>query len=173
MKGIVIITVSVFVCSAALASEPIAPGWDIGGRDPASYEVGSDQTSFHSSPESYTIKSLNVDLSNQVNGVFLKSVDATDYKGKRVQITAYVKTEHPDKTGNTSYFYASTGHGSNEVYKWVDREEGWQQVNLVFDVADTTTEFEYGISLWGEGQLWVDDISLSTVDESVALDPGT
>lgn len=172
MKGIALIILSIFVLSTAEASGPMPPGWEKGGREPVSYEVGIDATHFHTNPNSYYIKSIKEDVRNLVNGVFFQLIDATAYKGKRIRITASVKTEHPDKSGNTSYFYVSD-HGAHEIYKWVDREKDWHQVSLIFDVADTTTKFEYGISLWGKGQLWADDVNLAIVDNSVLLDPGS
>jgi len=47
---------------------------------------------------------------------------------------------------------------------------GWTPITHVFDVAKPI-EGDYGIGLWGSGWLWIDDVSLEKVDDSVALTP--
>jgi len=48
---------------------------------------------------------------------------------------------------------------------------GWTPVTYVFDVAeeDAEKEFSLYVGLWGDGRLWVDDMSLELVDQSIEL----
>ena len=145
-------------------------GWTKRGREADSYEVGIDDKFYHTAPRSYYIRSVSAALSNKVNGTLIQKLDASDYKGKRIRLCAFVKSAYQKKKGNTSYFFVA-GHAPNEIYRWINGDLAWHRVSFVFDVSDSSRSFQYGVSLWGKGIVWLDDVKFEVVDKGVALNP--
>lgn len=143
--------------------------WVIGGSSSNSYEIGVDNNSFYSVAPSFYIKSTSENIKNDVNGTLTQRLKPDKYKGKRIKISAYVKSEYPEKIGNTSYFYIS-GHSDEDAVKTIYNTKDWQQLAFVVDIPETAKYFDYGVSLWGTGQIWIDDLKIKIVDKSVPLD---
>jgi hypothetical protein len=109
----------------------------------------------------------------------MQSVQADDYKGKRVRLSGWVKAagiaewaglwmrvDGPAAPG--SNFPASLAF-DNMQDRPIKGTTGWTRHNIVLDVAPEATFISFGILLRGVGQAWIDDLSLETVGKDVPL----
>jgi hypothetical protein len=107
----------------------------------------------------------------------MQSISADQYRGKRLELAADLKTE------------AASGMGS--IWMRVDRSPGqsirfdnmgqrradgalkgtvdWTARKIVLDVPDEATSIHFGILLQGSGKVWVKDFRLQEVSQDVAL----
>lgn len=107
----------------------------------------------------------------QHQGVLQQSVKADAYRGRRVRLTGHIKT------------IAEEGH----MWMRVDGDSGitssdymelrpirgntdWHEYQIVLDVPADAHGLTFGVMLNGAGELWIDDVALAVVGETV---PGT
>jgi hypothetical protein len=110
----------------------------------------------------------------------LQWVRADRYRGKRVRLSAYLKTKvagvtEPNKDGEQSgvhlFFYAD---GRTQRLSSADtsgeRPKGtvdWRKYEFVIDVPEEAVLLQFGLELFGPGQLWLDDVELNVVGKEV------
>ncbi|MCH8146815.1 MAG: hypothetical protein IH987_02340, partial [Planctomycetes bacterium] len=104
-------------------------------------------------------------------GNLMQSVDAAPYHGKIVRYRAAVRTSvsHPlrvqlwmrvDRPDGTGGFFDNM----NDRPITADH---WQSFEIVGEVADDAKDIKIGVFVMGEGQAWIDDVSLEIVGDFV------
>jgi hypothetical protein len=105
-------------------------------------------------------------------GTWLRSIDAAPYRGKRVRLSAYTKTEGAIQRAD---FWArvqaadSPSDGSGLGAQWIrlPATSGWEHLEIVLDVNPAGTMLQYGVGVAGPGKLWVDAPKLEIVAADV------
>lgn len=96
-------------------------------------------------------------------------VAADDYRGKRVRLTGWLKTENADSAvlwmrvdGNRR-----TLGFDNMLNRAVTGTTEWKQFEVVLDVPTEAVNVVIGAFLSGRGQMWADDLKLEIVGNDV------
>ncbi len=145
-------------------------GWGGGGEG---YELRVDRTVKHGGKASGSIKSTATEPTWY--GAFTQAFNPDDYRGKRLRMTAYVKSkdvenhaglwmriESIDGKGN---YCLSTDMMGDRPIKGTD---DWKQYETVLDVPnEDSVQIFFGALLAGKGQVWVDDFKFEVVDKAV------
>jgi hypothetical protein len=106
----------------------------------------------------------------------MRVADAAPYRGKRVRMSAWVKTrgatERADFWGRVQAA-DSPGDGPGLGGRWtrLPAASDWQSTQIVFDVAAQAATLNYGVGVAGPGDLWVDAPSLEVVGADVPITP--
>lgn len=114
-----------------------------------------------------------------------QTIDADNYKGKRVRLTGYLKTRNVD---NWSGLYLRINGpkqklpDGKEKYTLIARDNMYNRslkgtndftrCELVLDVPDSADNIVYGAILTGPGQIWFDRMKLDVVDKNVPVTEG-
>jgi hypothetical protein len=107
-------------------------------------------------------------------GTWMRQVDATDYRGKRVRITASVRTQGATRRVD---FWAraqakdSPGDGSGLGGDWqqLPPDSEWIEKEIVLDVPMKTDRIEYGVGVAGPGKVWLESAKVEAVGSDVPL----
>ena len=105
-------------------------------------------------------------------GTWVRSIDAAPYRGKRVRLSAYTKTEGATQRAD---FWArvqaadSPADGSGLGAQWIrlPATSGWEHLEIVLDVNPAGAMLQYGVGVAGPGKLWVDAPKLEVVAADV------
>jgi hypothetical protein len=102
-------------------------------------------------------------------GVLIQVVDATDYRGQRVRVTASLK--HTDARGDLwvrVQSYDSPADGPGLAWRRVAfaGAHDWQDHAIVLDVPAAGDELQIGAGLRGAGTLWLDDVQLERATDA-------
>jgi hypothetical protein len=162
MRAIVITLALSAVVSASVK------GWFLSGsgHEASEYEMGIDRDVVHSGRASAYLKSI---AQKPQEAALMQMISADRYRGKRVRISAWIKTERVDAMAAVGARVESAdGRG---VYAY-GREElkgtnDWQRREVVLDVDPAAARIALGMGLWGTGQAWIDDVNVDIVDRSV------
>lgn len=166
-----IITVAVMATlGSTSAAQSLSSGWFEAGSHPADYDTGLDRASAFTGNASGYVRS------NKANpqgfGTYMQMFDATEYRGRRLRLSAYVKAEQVkswaglwmridrDKTP------VAFDNMQNRAIK--DTQE-WTQHAIVLDVDSQATAVAFGVLLAGPGAVWVDDIKFDIVGADVRV----
>jgi serine/threonine-protein kinase len=165
-----ILAVSCFVFSvfagAALAERP--RDWFGGGKD---YELTTDTEVKHGGKSSGVVRST-ADPP-EAFGTLTQGCQAVKYRGKRVRLSGWVKSERVEGWSGLWMRIDSKDKGGlafdNMNNRAIKGTSDWAQFNTVLDVPDTAEQFFYGCLLAGKGKVWVDDMKLEEVGADVAV----
>jgi len=144
------------------------PGWDFGSDHPDDYEHGLDRTYSAGGAAAY-IKSRNA----QPRGVatLVQIIDPTPYAGKRIRVTALLRSSGVDQSAGLLFVVAGQGAmpSENSQNLTLHGTNDWGRHAVVFDVPDGTAQMAVGFGLFGPGAVWADDFSITVVETSVPL----
>ncbi len=145
-------------------------GWGGGGQD---YELRVDRTVKHTGKASGSIKSTATEPTWY--GAFTQAFKPDDFRGKRLRMTAYVKSKDVENhaglwmrieaiDGKGNYSLSSDFMGDRPIKGTND----WKQYEVVLDVPkEDSAQIFFGVLLAGKGQVWVDDFKFEAVDKAV------
>ena len=101
-------------------------------------------------------------------GNLMQSVDATPYRGRRVRLRAAVRAEVAG-SGNQAQLWLRVDRKGGEAGFFDNMQDrpivraGWQDYQIVGDVADDAEGISLGLMLLGSGRAWLDAVSFEIV----------
>jgi bla regulator protein BlaR1 len=146
-------------------------GWWKNGTDNAStYIAGVDRTQTHEGLPSAYVKSIPPSIEGF--GGMMQMCSAENFVGKRLRLSAWMKTEKANDGGAHLWFRVD-GKEKNELLQF-DNMDGrsvkgtndWKPYTVVLDVPANAAALAYGFFVTGTGQVWVSDVKI----EEVGLD---
>ena len=143
-------------------------GWSTADGDAQQYVVGIDPTVAHLGQASGSIESL-VPKPGGL-GLLHQTVQAGEYRNKRVRISGYLKADRLD--GEASFYLTIYGQQDQMIYansRSIEHSTDWEQFWFVLNVPVNSDRIEYGLALRGEGQAWIDDVHMEDVEDNVEL----
>jgi hypothetical protein len=141
-------------------------GWGGGGKD---YELSRDKDVKHGGKSSGSVKSKGDDPEGF--GTLTQVFRAEKYQGKRLKMTAFVKSEDVD--GWAGLWMRIDGKEKtglafdNMQQRAIQGTTDWQKYEIVLDVPEEAEEIYFGFLVSGKGKGWVDDIKFETVGDDV------
>lgn len=153
------------------------PGWFKAGSKPKEYTMGSDPSVVMTGKASGFIRG-NPDADSDGFGTYMQMFSAKDYLGKRIRLSAYVKTEGVENW--TSLWMRVDGAGQdgnrksiafdNMLKRQIKGTQNWTRHSIVLDVdATQATNIAFGVMLSGKGTVWIDDVRFETVGPDVPV----
>jgi hypothetical protein len=174
-------------------NRPFVAGWKAGGKNARTaeeYSAEIDRRTTHAGNASAALRSR---VDSPTETFYLTQVVGADnYRGKRVRLSGYAKTDlearpegkrpaspsgeeetsRPDGLRLWLVILNDDNKSLGSDIMWnrpVVGSTGWTRYDIVIDVPPGATKLSFGASLKGKGAAWVDDLKLETVDLTVAL----
>jgi hypothetical protein len=144
-------------------------GWFVAGDTPQDYEFGVDQEVAYSGKASGYIKSRGLPRGF---GTLMQMIKANIYRGKRLRISAYLKSE---KVARASMWMRVDGAEEkilsfdNMLDRSITGTTNWTKYDIVLEVPPESIHIAFGVILAGQGHVWVDNISLEPVGTDVPV----
>ena len=146
--------------------------WFKNGSKTDAYVVGSDPTQSHVKPISAYIKSIEPEIDGF--GGMMQTFSAEDYRGKRVRLSAWVKSENVKGTANVWMRVDGPGSGSGQSLQFDNMKgrevvgtTGWTQHSVVLDVPAEALAIAMGFFVSGTGHAWFNNASFEVVGTDV------
>lgn len=150
------------------------PGWWRAGSNPAGYLVSLDRAVRHRGRASARLKSNGESPTGF--GSLMQVSNADDYRGKRVRMSAWIKSEKVvSHSGLWMRVDGSNGDASKPLASDTMQDRGivgtrdWQKYEIVLEVPTEAVDIAFGAHLSGSGTLWIDDVHFEGVNDSVPV----
>ncbi|MGG0664570.1 AraC family transcriptional regulator [Viridibacillus arvi] len=145
-------------------------GWSLSGTNPELYDFVVDGDVFHTGTKSGLLFAKG-EANAQQFATIMQGFQANDYKGKRLKLSCYIKTENVLKCGawlridNTS---GDTIQFDNMDNRSIQGTTDWNHYSIILDVSEESASIHFGVLLIGTGKVWADGFRFEEVNEKVA-----
>jgi len=151
---------------------PALKGWGISGGGRAHYDVKLDRAERHGGAASARFEPRV--SAPKGYGTLMQVLSAEPYRGQRVRMRAFVKGKGIDGRADLwlrvqGLDAPADGPGLGGGHERFSASFDWKPCTVVFDVPDDGKEIQMGVGLDAHGTLWLDDVSLEAVPDSVPL----
>ncbi len=154
-----------------VAGDDSLPGWVMSGGARAEYEIKLDPDVTRDGHPTLRLAPI-ADTQGRY-ATWMRSIDAPDYRAKRVRITAFTKSVGTTRRAD---FWVrvqgrdSPGDGPGLGARSIALgESDWTARTIVLDVDEKASQVQYGIGIAGPGKAWIDDPKIEFVGSDVAL----
>src|SRR5271157_3168944 len=146
-------------------------GWWKNGSKPAAYVVGVDRDKTHDGLPSAYAKSIEPSIEGF--GGMMQMCDAHNFLGKRMRLSAWMKTEDANDGGAHLWFRIDAKEGGamlgfdNMDGRPVKGTTDWKNYSIVLDVSANAGALAFGFFIDGTGRAWVSGVKLEEVGPDV------
>ena len=140
-------------------------GWVKGGNAGYAFEIGKDKEVRHGKSASCYIRSKGWP---EGYGMIVNQIKAKRFVGKRVRMSAYIKTERVAEW--VGMMMRLDGKDLNDRFGFdnmhnrpIQGTTEWQRYEIVMDVPEGVKKIVFGLLLTGPGNAWLDDVTFDVV----------
>lgn len=151
-----------------LLSFDLPTGWFNAGSKPNSYEMGIEKGAGQNGKNAATIKSIDKKIDGF--GTLMQQCVPDKYLGKKIKMTAFVKTENV--TDWAGLWLRVDQTGSNQSLSFDNMSDrpikgttNWAKYEIILDVPNNASLIAYGALIDGTGQIWFDNITFEIVSD--------
>jgi hypothetical protein len=163
---------SLFLLSQLVYAE-VPHGWFANGSASGDFVIATDKAVTYQGHPSVSISSKKPDPTGFAG--FMQSISANDYKGKRVRLSAYLRTRDVTGDGARGAHVWFRVDGPNQKMLGFDNMDSrpvkgdteWTKYEIVLDVPSESIGLAYGSFLNGSGTSWVASFKLEEVSDAV------
>jgi hypothetical protein len=150
--------------------EPLA-SWYLAGSTPSAYAMGFDSSTTCNGGPGLHLSSSTA-MGSQFGTAMTEKAPGA-WAGKRLRITGWAKAG--DVTGwaglwmRVDTVQTMGAAFDNMQCRPISGTTGWEQYQVVLDVASNAADVAYGILLTDDGEVWLDGVAVEVVDTSVPV----
>ncbi|MCA0972134.1 AraC family transcriptional regulator [Halobacillus litoralis] len=144
-------------------------GWTLSGSNPELYQFGVDANHFHTGKQSGYLFGQKQAVPAQF-GTVMQGFQSKFYKGKRVKMSCFIKTEAAHKCGA----WMRVDNASGDVLQFdnmdprpIEGDTDWNYYSIILDVAEESDAIYFGVLLQGSGKVWMDGFQFQEVSDNV------
>ena len=144
-------------------------GWVLSGSNPELYELTVDSNVFHTGTKSGLLYAKS-EANEQHFATMMQGFQAHDYRGKRLKLSCFLKTENVFKCGAWLRIDNATGDTiqfDNMDHRSIQGTTDWNHYSIVLDVPEDSASIHFGVLLIGKGKVWSDGFRFEEVTEKV------
>jgi len=132
-----------------------------------------DKTHRTDGPPAMMVRSVALEPRPRAAGAVGKVFDATPYRGKRVRLVAWVKSENVAQQAAISLWIEDAEHYASAQDdlggRWLVGTNDWKRYDIVCDVAPDAKNLAVQGYVRGTGAMWIDDMRLEVVGNDVPV----
>lgn len=143
-------------------------GWLRAGSQPKDYKMEIDKKTFKVGSQSACIKSTKKKIEGF--GTLMQMSKADEYLGKKIKLTAFVKSE--DVKDWAGLWLRVDGQKKGETLSFDNMQDrpikgtsNWARYSITLDVPNDASRINYGALLSGTGTIWFDGLSIEIVGD--------
>lgn len=146
-------------------------GWIMSGSHPWKYRLAVDEKVFHSGRRSGLLQAVE-EANGGEFGTMMQSFRAEEYKGKRLKMSCYLKSEKALSCAAWCRVDNAAGDPvqfDNMSNRAITGTTDWNYYVIVLDVPKESESIHFGVLLSGGGKVWADGFKFEVVDEKTPL----
>jgi len=170
-SNLLVISFCLFTLSFEAGAEPPI-GWHVSGSKPESFETGLDSSVSRDGFQCAYLRSSETGVEGF--GTVMQKISSDAYRGSRIRLRGWMKSEEVKEWA--AFWIRTDGSETGQTLtldnmqnRPITGTNDWQQHELVIDVDFDAHLIAFGFLLFGEGAVWVDDLSLEVVPKTTPV----
>lgn len=149
----------------------VPDGWLLRGSAPKDYWAGIDNTiRYDGNSSAFLLNVLHPMIVPRGFGTLMQAVKADQYRGKRLRLSCCLKSEGVKKSA--SLWVRVDGKKKPLAFDLgftsvINGTTDWKRCEAVFDVHREALGIAFGVMLDGRGKVWVDEVKLEPVGDTI------
>ena len=146
-------------------------GWFAAGSHPKDYEMSTDPKVTHEGKASASLKCIAAKPAGF--GTLMQGFQADTYRGKRVRMSAFVKSS--EVSGWSGLWMRVDGTDTAKPLAFDNMQDRsirgtteWTKYEVILNVPEQAQYIAFGVLLNGAGQVWFDAFKFEVVEKEVA-----
>ncbi|RJP02627.1 AraC family transcriptional regulator [Exiguobacterium sp. RIT452] len=145
-------------------------GWFMSGTHTEEYHFETDSEIVHQGVQSGKLRHVSDGSATGKFATMMQSIQAVDYRGKRMMFAGFLKTEATGRAG--AWFRVDDISGDplqfdNMSDRSLTGETDWTYCAIVLDVPDEALSLHFGFLLEEAGTVWADSFSFHEVETNI------
>ncbi|PFG14658.1 AraC-like DNA-binding protein [Bacillus sp. es.036] len=143
--------------------------WTLSGSNPEIYEIKLDPSQFHTGKQSGLLYGKKETNQNHF-ATIMQGFQSNTYKGKRLKMSCFLKTEKVYKCGAWMRVDNKTGdvlQFDNMENRQIEGTTDWNYYSVILDVEEDSEAIHFGVLLHGSGKVWIDGFQFQEVSKNV------
>ena len=151
------------------------PGWDFQYLTTGGCELEVSRAVAHSGSSSVLVKDKKDHEDPGCAAVLAQHVRADAYRGKRVRVSAFLRTE--GFRGEVALVMSVRSEQRQLGFSMMERRvtsaaTDWGEYSVVLEIPADSLLFTFNINVFGNGRVWADSITVDVVPDSTLIPPG-
>jgi hypothetical protein len=97
-----------------------------------------------------------------------QAVGAAAYRGTTVHLNAWVRTHASGIEDEARFWLRVRAPGQSDAFDYREvRDKDWTHCEIISKISPEAVAIEFGVTLIGEGRVWIDEVSLGPAERSV------
>jgi AraC-like DNA-binding protein len=153
-----------------MEKEQVLKGWKLSGSHPHHYRMGIDRETYHKGKASGFLKAVK-EIPEGEFATMMQAFKAEKYHGKRLKLSGFLKSKDVD---GFCGFWMRIDNSLGDVLQFdnmgdrpIAGDTEWNHYHIVLDVPENSAAISFGVLLSGNGHVWIDELRIEEVDESI------
>ncbi len=154
-----------------MGNADLLTGWRLAGDQPQFYDTAIDDAMIYRDEASIFLRSR--DVTHSGYGALIKTILAERYRGKRLRLSGYLKSDSVDSWAGL--WMRIDGPGDPPSNLGFDNMQDrslrgtteWSRAEIVLDIPQDGVGISFGVVLAGKGQVWMNHLQLEIVDQDM------
>lgn len=165
--GVILITAGFFLFNNDVKAQQIE-GWFLAGSHSGNYKIGLDKSIYKTGNSSAFLESTK--KKTEGFGTLMQICSAEEFLGKRVKMTAYIKSKDVEDWAGmwlrVDSKYSKKPLSFDNMYdRSLKGTNDWTKCEIILDVPDESSTINFGVLLNGTGKVWFDDVKFEVVSK--------
>ncbi len=170
MKNLFFLSMGMLLLKANVSSQILPKAWTKSGTWAGSYNMEVKANEGINNSKALVLESVGKDIYGA--GAAIQTINACNYLGKRVKLSAYIKTENVKDFACLVFcpqnkledFWNNSFNNNEDKKTYLQGNHGFKKIESYLNVDDYAGNLVIGAMIKGEGKIWIDHIYLEIIE---------
>jgi hypothetical protein len=170
MKNTAILITCLLFSKLNLHAQILPKAWTKSGTWAGSYNIEIKANEGINESKAIILESVGKDIYG--SGAVIQTINARNYLGKRVKLSAFIRTENVkdfaclilSPQNKMDDFWNNSFNNSEDKKTYLQGNHDYKKIDSYLNISDNAGNLVIGAMIKGEGKIWIDNISLEIIE---------
>jgi hypothetical protein len=170
MKNLFFLSMGMLLLKANVSAQILPKAWTKSGTWAGSYTMEIKANEGLNESKAIVLESVGKDIYG--SGAVIQTINARNYLGKRVKLSAFIRTENVkdfaclilSPQNKMDDFWNNSFNNSEDKKTFLQGNHAFKKIESYLNVSDNAGNLVIGAMIKGEGKIWIDNINLEIIE---------
>jgi hypothetical protein len=170
MKNLLFLSMGMLLLKANVTAQVLPKAWIKSGTWAGSYNMEIKAKEGINESKAIILESVGKDIYG--SGAVIQTINARNYLGKRVKLSAFIRTENVkdfaclilSPQNKMDDFWNNSSNNSEDKKTYLQGNHAYKKIDSYLNVSDNAGNLVIGAMIKGEGKIWIDNINIEIIE---------